>query len=74
MHILELQEDRSNKKYYQKIAQHYASAQDYEVAVSLAPFLRTAIITAEMLLSCQIFENNGAFRVSLQKVMRPGEC
>ncbi|XP_023687337.1 intraflagellar transport protein 172 homolog [Paramormyrops kingsleyae] len=35
VHILELQEDRSNKKYYQKIAQHYASVQDYEVAERL---------------------------------------
>lgn len=31
MHILELQEDSSAAKYYVKIAQHYASMQEYEV-------------------------------------------
>lgn len=31
VHILELQEDSSAAKYYVKIAQHYASMQDYEV-------------------------------------------
>lgn len=31
VHILELQEDPSAEKYYVKIAQHYASVQDYEV-------------------------------------------
>lgn len=33
VHILELQEDSSAGKYYVKIAQHYASMQDYEVRV-----------------------------------------
>ncbi|MBN3302921.1 IF172 protein, partial [Amia calva] len=32
VHILELQDDRSAGKYYLKIAQHYASVQEYEVA------------------------------------------
>lgn len=31
VYILELQEDRSGGKYYLKVAQHYASVQDYEV-------------------------------------------
>lgn len=31
VHILELQEDSSAGKYYVKIAQYYASMQDYEV-------------------------------------------
>lgn len=31
VHILELQEDPSAAKYYVKIAQHYASMQEYEV-------------------------------------------
>ncbi|XP_010779362.1 intraflagellar transport protein 172 homolog, partial [Notothenia coriiceps] len=31
VHILELQEDPSAGKYYVKIAQHYASMQEYEV-------------------------------------------
>ncbi|XP_075940815.1 intraflagellar transport protein 172 homolog [Anarhichas minor] len=35
VHILELQEDSSAGKYYVKIAQHYASMQDYEVAEQL---------------------------------------
>ncbi|XP_027896583.1 intraflagellar transport protein 172 homolog [Xiphophorus couchianus] len=35
VHILELQEDPSAEKYYVKIAQHYASVQDYEVAQQL---------------------------------------
>ncbi|XP_034555797.1 intraflagellar transport protein 172 homolog [Notolabrus celidotus] len=35
VHILELQEDSSAGKYYLKIAQHYASMQDYEVAEQL---------------------------------------
>ncbi|KAI1897568.1 hypothetical protein AGOR_G00084610 [Albula goreensis] len=35
VHILELQEDRSGGKYYLKIAQHYASIQEYEVAERL---------------------------------------
>uniref|UniRef100_A0A3P9PZB4 Intraflagellar transport 172 n=1 Tax=Poecilia reticulata TaxID=8081 RepID=A0A3P9PZB4_POERE len=35
VHILELQEDASAEKYYVKIAQHYASVQDYEVAQQL---------------------------------------
>nr|XP_046228660.1 intraflagellar transport protein 172 homolog isoform X2 [Scatophagus argus] len=35
VHILELQEDSSAGKYYMKIAQHYASIQDYEVAEQL---------------------------------------
>lgn len=33
VHILELQEDPSAGKYYVKIAQYYASMQDYEVRV-----------------------------------------
>lgn len=33
VHILELQEDSSAGKYYVKIAQYYASLQDYEVRV-----------------------------------------
>ncbi|CAB1340225.1 unnamed protein product, partial [Coregonus sp. 'balchen'] len=32
VHILELQEDRSGGKYYLKIAQYYASIQEYELA------------------------------------------
>lgn len=32
VHILELQEDSSAAKYYVKIAQYYASVQDYEVS------------------------------------------
>uniref|UniRef100_A0A3P8XGI6 IF140/IFT172/WDR19 TPR domain-containing protein n=1 Tax=Esox lucius TaxID=8010 RepID=A0A3P8XGI6_ESOLU len=35
VHILELQEDRSGGKYFLKIAQHYASIQEYEVAEPL---------------------------------------
>ncbi|MEQ2313666.1 hypothetical protein AMECASPLE_004402, partial [Ameca splendens] len=35
VHILELQEDASAEKFYVKIAQHYASIQDYEVAEQL---------------------------------------
>uniref|UniRef100_A0A665WJH3 Intraflagellar transport protein 172 homolog n=1 Tax=Echeneis naucrates TaxID=173247 RepID=A0A665WJH3_ECHNA len=35
VHILELQEDPSAAKYYMKIAQHYASMQDYKVAEQL---------------------------------------
>ncbi|KAG7280372.1 hypothetical protein CRUP_022200 [Coryphaenoides rupestris] len=35
VHILELQEDSSFGKYYLKIAQHYASVQDYQVAERL---------------------------------------
>ncbi|KAG7214317.1 hypothetical protein INR49_004455 [Caranx melampygus] len=35
VHILELQEDPSAGKYYVKIAQHYASMQEYEVAEQL---------------------------------------
>ncbi|KAL6096181.1 ift172 [Pungitius sinensis] len=35
VHILELQEDSSAVKYYVKIAQYYASMQDYEVAEQL---------------------------------------
>uniref|UniRef100_UPI003AACFFE7 intraflagellar transport protein 172 homolog isoform X1 n=1 Tax=Centroberyx gerrardi TaxID=166262 RepID=UPI003AACFFE7 len=35
VHILELQEDSSAGKYYLKIAQYYASMQDYEVAERL---------------------------------------
>ncbi|KAG7460913.1 hypothetical protein MATL_G00203920 [Megalops atlanticus] len=35
VHILELQEDRASAKYYLKIAQHYASVQEYEVAERL---------------------------------------
>ncbi|KAM9703852.1 intraflagellar transport protein 172 homolog [Menidia menidia] len=35
VHILELQEDPSAGKYYVRIAQHYASMQDYEVAEQL---------------------------------------
>lgn len=31
VHIMELQEDSSAAKFYVKIAQHYASVQDYEV-------------------------------------------
>lgn len=32
VHILELQNDSSAAKFYVKIAQHYASVQDYEVS------------------------------------------
>lgn len=32
VHILELQDDSSAAKFYVKIAQHYASVQDYEVS------------------------------------------
>lgn len=35
VHILELQNDSSAAKFYVKIAQHYASVQDYEVAEQL---------------------------------------
>ncbi|KAM9496806.1 intraflagellar transport protein 172 homolog [Clarias gariepinus] len=35
LHIVELQEDKSSAKYYLKIAQHYASLQEYEVAERL---------------------------------------
>ncbi|XP_069028434.1 intraflagellar transport protein 172 homolog [Embiotoca jacksoni] len=35
VHILEMQEDSAAGKYYVKIAQHYASMQDYEVAEQL---------------------------------------
>lgn len=35
VHILELQEDSSAGKYYLKIAQYYASMQDYEVRAEL---------------------------------------
>ncbi|CAL8315982.1 unnamed protein product [Lota lota] len=35
VHLLELQEDLSFGKYYLKIAQHYASVQDYQVAERL---------------------------------------
>ncbi|KAM4529832.1 intraflagellar transport protein 172 homolog [Fundulus diaphanus] len=35
VHILELQDDASAEKFYVKIAQHYASVQDYEVAEQL---------------------------------------
>uniref|UniRef100_A0A8C9QX79 Intraflagellar transport protein 172 homolog n=1 Tax=Scleropages formosus TaxID=113540 RepID=A0A8C9QX79_SCLFO len=35
IHILELQEDQSSGMYYLKIAQHYASVQEYEVAERL---------------------------------------
>ncbi|XP_030200601.1 intraflagellar transport protein 172 homolog [Gadus morhua] len=35
VHLLELQEDQSFGKYYLKIAQHYASVQDYQVAERL---------------------------------------
>lgn len=35
LHILELQEDRTAAKYYLKIAQHYASVQEFEVAERL---------------------------------------
>ncbi|XP_064196298.1 intraflagellar transport protein 172 homolog [Anguilla rostrata] len=35
VHILELQEDRAGGKYYLRIAQHYASVQEYEVAERL---------------------------------------
>ncbi|KAL7872215.1 hypothetical protein SRHO_G00071980 [Serrasalmus rhombeus] len=35
LHIVELQEDRSSAKYYLKIAQHYASIQEFEVAERL---------------------------------------
>ncbi|KAM9354646.1 intraflagellar transport protein 172 homolog isoform 1-T1 [Pholidichthys leucotaenia] len=35
VHILEFQEDSSAGKYYVKIAQHYSSMQDYEVAEQL---------------------------------------
>ncbi|XP_042189213.1 intraflagellar transport protein 172 homolog [Callorhinchus milii] len=32
VHILELQDDKTSSKYYHKIAQHYASIQEYETA------------------------------------------
>ncbi|XP_078397553.1 intraflagellar transport protein 172 homolog isoform X1 [Cetorhinus maximus] len=32
VHILELQDDKTSYKYYHKIAQHYASVQEYEAA------------------------------------------
>uniref|UniRef100_W5KZE2 Intraflagellar transport protein 172 homolog n=1 Tax=Astyanax mexicanus TaxID=7994 RepID=W5KZE2_ASTMX len=35
LHIVELQEDSSSSKYYLKIAQHYASIQEFEVAEHL---------------------------------------
>ncbi|XP_064411524.1 intraflagellar transport protein 172 homolog [Latimeria chalumnae] len=35
IHILELQDERTNGKYYYKIAQHYASLQEYELAERL---------------------------------------
>lgn len=35
LHIVELQEDKSSAKYYLKIAQHYASLQEYEVKKAL---------------------------------------
>ncbi|XP_078506239.1 intraflagellar transport protein 172 homolog [Lissotriton helveticus] len=35
IHILDLQDGKSATKYYHKIAQHYASAQEYEVAEHL---------------------------------------
>ncbi|KTG47170.1 hypothetical protein cypCar_00003174 [Cyprinus carpio] len=35
LHILELQEDKAAAKYYLKIAQHYASVQEFEVAERL---------------------------------------
>lgn len=35
LHIVELQEDKSSSKYYLKIAQHYASIQEFEVAERL---------------------------------------
>ncbi|XP_051954406.1 intraflagellar transport protein 172 homolog [Xyrauchen texanus] len=35
LHILELQEDKTAAKYYLKIAQHYASVQEFEVAERL---------------------------------------
>ncbi|KAG1963505.1 intraflagellar transport protein [Pimephales promelas] len=35
LHILELQEDKTAGKYYLKIAQHYASVQEFEVAERL---------------------------------------
>ncbi|XP_073712376.1 intraflagellar transport protein 172 homolog [Misgurnus anguillicaudatus] len=35
LHILELQEDRTAAKYYLKIAQHFASVQEFEVAERL---------------------------------------
>ncbi|XP_053503578.1 intraflagellar transport protein 172 homolog isoform X4 [Ictalurus furcatus] len=35
LHIVELQEDESSAKYFLKIAQHYASLQEYEVAERL---------------------------------------
>ncbi|XP_072536228.1 intraflagellar transport protein 172 homolog isoform X2 [Salminus brasiliensis] len=35
LHIVELQQDKSSSKYYLKIAQHYASIQEFEVAERL---------------------------------------
>ncbi|XP_069461553.1 intraflagellar transport protein 172 homolog isoform X2 [Ambystoma mexicanum] len=35
IHILDLQEGKSATKYYHKIAQHYASSQEYEIAEQL---------------------------------------
>ncbi|MGH0145775.1 UNVERIFIED_CONTAM: hypothetical protein FKN15_006901 [Acipenser sinensis] len=37
VHILGLQDDKSSGKYYYKIAQHYASIQEYETQVHNAP-------------------------------------
>lgn len=44
VHILELQEDSSAAKYYVKIAQYYASMQDYEVREELRNGRRTGVL------------------------------
>lgn len=48
VHILELQEDRSGGKYYLKIAQYYASIQEYEVRGGREGEKRSLIPTVPM--------------------------
>ncbi|KAA8582872.1 hypothetical protein FQN60_015418, partial [Etheostoma spectabile] len=59
VHILELQEDSSAGKYYVKIAQHYASMQDYELAVEC---MTEEEVMALYLSRAQELERDGKFK------------
>ncbi|CAG5928433.1 unnamed protein product [Menidia menidia] len=59
VHILELQEDPSAGKYYVRIAQHYASMQDYELAVEC---MTEEEVTALYVSRAQELERDGKFK------------
>ncbi|MEQ2208630.1 hypothetical protein XENOCAPTIV_009408, partial [Xenoophorus captivus] len=59
VHILELQEDASAEKFYVKIAQHYASIQDYELAVKC---MTEEEVSALYVSRAQELEKDGKFK------------